>query len=329
MEIHSLKNEIFKINSDEEFTNLALQIFKYQYANNSIYKLFVDNLGVNINDVSNVEQIPFLPIQFFKTHRITCGDTPEEAVFISSGTTQQQRSKHYILDLNLYEKSFSKGFEYFFGNISDYIIFGLLPSYLEQGNSSLVYMVEKLMLKTKTNFGGFYLNDFEKLKSDIEKVQNSGKKIMLFGVTYALLDMANTCPIKIKNAIIVETGGMKGRKEEIDREELHKVLKKSFGVDNIYSEYGMTELLSQAWSLKDGIFKTPPWMRVLLADTNDPLNVSAENKKGGINIIDLANINSCSFIATQDLGKMHPDNSFEVLGRFDSSDVRGCSLMYV
>jgi len=329
MDFTAIKHSIFNLQNLQvhEFNEIAVSLFHYQYRNNKIYSSFVDALGISVGQVYHTEQIPFLPISFFKTHKIISGDFTEEVTFESSGTTGMQTSKHYVVDAGLYEQSFQKGLELFYGDLSRYAVFALLPSYLERKNSSLVYMVERLMLKSNRRMGGFYLNDLENLQNQLLEAKKQGLKIMLIGVTFALIDMAEKHPIDIPEAVIIETGGMKGRREELTRMELHQRLCKGFGVSKIHSEYGMTELLSQAWSKGDGLFHCPPWMRVLIADTNDPLSFLETGRTGGINIIDLANIHSCSFIATQDLGRINNDGSFEVMGRFDNSDIRGCSLL--
>jgi len=329
MDFTAIKHSIFNLQNLQvhEFNEIAVSLFHYQYRNNKIYSSFVDALGISVGQVYHTEQIPFLPISFFKTHKIISGDFTEEVTFESSGTTGMQTSKHYVVDAGLYEQSFQKGLELFYGDLSRYAVFALLPSYLERKNSSLVYMVERLMLKSNRRMGGFYLNDLENLQNQLLEAKKQGLKIMLIGVTFALIDMAEKHPIDIPEAVIIETGGMKGRREELTRMELHQSLCKGFGVNKIHSEYGMTELLSQAWSKGDGLFHCPPWMKVLIADTNDPLSFLETGRTGGINIIDLANIHSCSFIATQDLGRINNDGSFEVMGRFDNSDIRGCSLL--
>lgn len=327
MDFTAFKHSIFNLQSPFEFNEIALSLFRYQYKNNKVYRSFVDALGVSEQKVYHPEQIPFLPVSFFKTHKVVAGILPEEAIFESSGTTGSETSRHYVADTALYEQSFTTSLELFYGDLSKYAVFALLPSYLERKNSSLVYMVEKLMLKSNRQMGGFFLNELEELKIQLTKAQKDGLKIMLLGVTFALLDMAEKFPVSIPDAVIIETGGMKGRREEITRMELHEKLCKSFGVSKIHSEYGMTELLSQAWSAGDGIFRCPPWMKVMIADINDPLSFLESGRTGGINIIDLANFHSCSFIATQDLGRVSDDESFEVLGRFDNGDIRGCSLL--
>jgi hypothetical protein len=327
MDFNAFKHSIFNLQSPHEFNDSALSLFRYQYRNNTIYKQFVDALGVNESKVYHSEQIPFLPVSMFKTHKIVTGNFPEELIFESSGTTGMETSKHYVVDAALYQQSFTLGLELFYGDLSQYAIFALLPSYLERKNSSLVYMVEKILTHSNREMGGFYLNELDKLKNQLIEARNRGLKTILIGVTFALLDMAEFFPLEIPNAIIIETGGMKGRREELTRMELHERLCKGFGVEKIHSEYGMTELLSQAWSAGDGIFRTPPWMKIMIADTNDPLSFLETGRSGGINIIDLANFHSCSFISTQDLGRVFEDGTFEVLGRFDNSDIRGCSLL--
>jgi len=329
MDFTAIKHSIFNLQNLQvhEFNEIAVSLFHYQYRYNKIYSSFVDALGVSVGQVYHPEQIPFLPISLYKTHKIISGDFTEEVTFESSGTTGMQTSKHYVVDAGLYEQSFQKGLELFYGDLSRYAVFALLPSYLERKNSSLVYMVERLMLKSNRQMGGFYLNDLENLQNQLLEAKKQGLKIMLIGVTFALVDMAEKHPMDIPDAIIIETGGMKGRREELTRMELHQRLCEGFGVSEIHSEYGMTELLSQAWSAGDGIFRCPPWMKIMIADTNDPLSFLETGRTGGINIIDLANFHSCSFIATQDLGRVFEDETFEVLGRFDNSDIRGCSLL--
>lgn len=320
---------IFSIQNEDDFNTKALEVFNYQYANNSVYKSFCDYLKKSPSNVHHVKAIPFLPIEFFKTKTITTNSSRHQTIFTSSGTTGQQISKHYVFDLSVYEASFLIAFERFYGTVSDYYILALLPSYLERKGSSLIYMVDSLIKKSEHPESGFYLNNYEDLRAMLLELQKSDKKILLIGVTFALLDLAEHIDFPLKNTIIMETGGMKGRRKEMVRNELHAILKNSFKVDKIHSEYGMTELLSQAYSTGDGLFNCPPWMKILIRDTEDPLSLQKNGKTGGINVIDLANINSCSFIATQDLGKAYDDGSFEVLGRFDHADVRGCNLMVV
>ncbi|PLX10380.1 MAG: acyl transferase [Marinilabiliales bacterium] len=331
--LSELEKQIFAIESRLHFNELALKIFQFQYENNAVYRNYTEKLGKSPSNVLNIDNIPFLPISFFKSHNIRSFDKPAEIIFTSSGTANEGNSKHNIADLCVYEKSFNNGFKHFYGNIEEYIILALLPSYLERGGSSLVYMAQKLMEKTNHPESGFYLDDYDKLNSMLNSLKSSArpkhKKVILLGVSYALLDMAENFNINFPELIIMETGGMKGRRKEMVKEELHKVLCKGFGVKSIHSEYGMTELLSQAYSSGNGVYKCPPWMQIKIRDVNDPFCQLETGKSGGINVIDLANIYSCSFIETQDLGKSHPDGSFEILGRFDNSDVRGCNLMVV
>lgn len=320
-------NAIFNLQTETEFNDLALKIFKFQFENNRVYRSFCDLLYIHPSDVKTIESIPFLPIQFFKTHDILSSNNPIQTTFTSSGTTGTTTSKHLVTNLNIYQQSFKKGFEYFYGNIEDYVILALLPSYLEREGSSLIYMVETFINQSKHPESGFYLNNITELKNTLEKVDAQGKKTLLIGVSFALLDLVETYQFQLKNTIIMETGGMKGRRKELIRDELHNLLKDGFGVDAIHSEYGMTELLSQAYSKGHGIFECPNWMRILTRDTEDALTILPFGKAGGINIIDLANINSCAFIATQDLGRIYENNTFEIIGRFDNSDIRGCNLM--
>ncbi len=325
MTIDDIKGRIFTISSQREFNEVSLEVFHYQYNNVEIYREYVDSVCDDIQSINNYRRIPFLPIEFFKTHKVMAEGVKEQKVFFSSGTTGVTRSRHYVAELSLYEKSFIQGFEYFYGSPSMFTIIALLPSYLEREGSSLVYMAEKLIELSGNRESGFYLNNYNDLALLLKKTDM--KKVFLLGVTYALLDLTENYDLNLKGAVVMETGGMKGRRKEMVREELHKILKDGFGVDSIHSEYGMTELLSQAYSKGNGIFHTPPWMKILIRDTNDPLSLIDNEKTGGINIIDLANLHSCSFIATQDLGKRYGDGSFEVLGRFDNSDIRGCNLL--
>ena len=318
-------NRIFNITSNSEFNNVAIDIFNYQYQNNTVYQNFCKLLKVTPSEVTQLEKIPFLPIEFFKTQQVICGDNNYEQVFLSSGTIGENQSKHYVKNLKVYEKSFVKGFEQFYGNISDYCFLALLPSYMEREGSSLIYMTEYLIKHSNNSLSGFYLNNYNDLIDTLKKL--NAQKTILIGVSFALLDLAEKHQLDLSNIIIMETGGMKGRRKEMTRTELHGIYKASFKVNQIHSEYGMTELLSQAYSKGNGIFKTPPWMKILIRDTNDPFHLLNTNQTGGINVIDLANFNSCSFIATQDLGKTFANNSFEVLGRFDNSDLRGCNLL--
>lgn len=321
------KYSVFNITNEKDFEKKAIETFHYQVTNNTIYKQFVQLLGITISDVKHIENIPFLPISFFKTHQILSDNKPIQQTFYSSGTTGIQLSKHLVTDILLYKKSFIKGFRHFYGAIENYTILALLPNYLERDGSSLVFMVSNLIKKSTKKDSGFYLNNLDELILKLNELNNEGEKVLLIGVSFALLDLIEKHTFKLKNTIIMETGGMKGRRKEIIREELHQRLKKGFGVAQIHSEYGMTELLSQAYSKGHGVFKTPPWMKIMIRDTEDALTLLPHQKGGGINIIDLANINSCSFIATQDLGKIYENNTFEILGRFDNSDIRGCNLM--
>lgn len=325
--IKSLINTVFSINSSAAFNRVALKVFNYQYKHNTIYSQYVDYLNRDINAIDHYTKIPFLPIEFFKTHQIQSGNFNPEVTFISSGTTGMSVSRHPVGDLSIYEKSFFKGFNLFFGDPSGYVFLALLPSYLEREGSSLIYMAEKLIKSSSHSESGFYLNEYNKLSDVLLRLKSENKKTILLGVTYALLNLAEEFPINFPELIVMETGGMKGKRKEMVRDELHAILTSSFGVSKIYSEYGMTELLSQAYSKGEGQFMTPPWMKVLIRDINDPFEILPPDKTGGVNIIDLANIHSCSFIETKDLGKNHPDGSFEILGRFDNSDVRGCNLL--
>ncbi len=331
-----LIDSVFKINSEPAFRELALSVFKYQSVANVVYRKYIEVLGQDPDNITEIGQIPFLPIEFFKSHQVQCksdGKTLNPILFTSSGTTGSIQSKHFVSDVSVYEKSYLKGFELFYGNIEEYCILALLPSYLEREGSSLIYMAEDLIKRSKNADSGFYLNNYDELTLKLKALLESGQKTILIGVTYALLDLAEKSLIyksdeeNLKNLIVMETGGMKGKRKEMVREELHAILCKGLGVDSIHSEYGMTELLSQAYSSGNGVFNCPPWMKIRIRDTNDPFSFLPPNKTGGINVIDLANINSCSFIATQDLGKVHSDNSFEILGRFDNSDIRGCNLL--
>jgi phenylacetate-coenzyme A ligase PaaK-like adenylate-forming protein len=323
-----LKKRIFNINDQREFLETATEVFKYQYYNNKVYREFVDNLGKNQNSVTSLEDIPFLPVEFFRNHKIVTGDSPVQMVFESSGTTGFVPGKHYITDPDLYEESFLNAFRLFYGDPADYLILALLPSYTERKGSSLVFMVEKLVEKSNFPESGFYKDDPENLLKAVKIGKDQDIKTILIGVSFALLDLAENQSPDLSRIIVMETGGMKGRRKEIIRHELHSILKDKFNIHSVHSEYGMTELLSQAYSSGNGIFFCPPWMKILIRDPQDPLSIFAEpGKTGGINIIDLANINSCSFIATRDLGKLYPDGGFEVLGRFDNSDIRGCNLL--
>ncbi len=319
--------DIFSISSQKQFEKIALKVFRFQYDNNLVYREFCDLLQVDKSAIKSLKAIPFLPIQFFKTHEVVANNNPIQETFTSSGTTGITTSKHLVTDVSLYEESYRKGFSQFYGAIEDYAVLALLPSYLERKGSSLIYMVEDLIRLSKNQNSGFYLFNHDELMEKLAVLEKEEQNTILIGVTYALLDIIEKQPFKLKNTIIMETGGMKGKRKEMIREELHEQLCKGFGVNAIHSEYGMTELLSQAYSLGNGVFECPSWMQIMIRDTEDALSYVSDGKSGGINVIDLANINSCSFIATQDLGKKQSNNTFEVLGRFDNSDIRGCNLM--
>lgn len=319
--------DIFTISSQKQFEKIALKVFRYQYENNKVYHEFCNFLKTDPHKVKSIQQIPFLPIQFFKSHEVISNTHEIQETFTSSGTTGMITSKHLVTDVTLYEESYRKGFSEFYGNIEDYVVLALLPSYLEREGSSLIYMVKDLIELSNHPESGFYLNNHDELITELITLEKAGQNVILIGVTFALLDLIEKQQFKLQHTIIMETGGMKGRRKEMIREELHDQLCEGFGVSAIHSEYGMTELLSQAYSLGNGVFECPAWMQILVRDTEDALTYIPDGKTGGINVIDLANINSCSFIATQDLGKKNPNNSFEVLGRFDNSDIRGCNLM--
>ena len=322
-----MQNNIFNIQTQEEFKQVALNVFKHQFKNNKVYRSFCDLLYIHPSNITKVEEIPFLPIQFFKSRKILSSLEEVQETFTSSGTTGSITSKHFVTDINLYKESYLNGFSHFYGNIEDYVVLALLPNYLEREGSSLVFMVDDLIQKSKNSESGFYLNNIEELAKKLTELDKKGQKVLLIGVSFALLDLIETAQFNLKNTIIMETGGMKGRRKELVREELHQILQNGFGVSEIHSEYGMTELLSQGYSDGNGVFKTPPWMKILTRDTEDALTIQQIGKTGGINVIDLANYNSCSFIATQDLGKVHKNGTFEIIGRFDNSDIRGCNLM--
>ena len=324
-------DKIFSV-TESGFRQLALDIFHFQYEANSVYNSYVNALGKTPSDVDEIEKIPFLPISFFKTDEIKTGKFNAEVIFKSSGTTQIINSQHHVKDVSIYIQSFTTTFKKIYGDTQEWCVLGLLPSYLEKGNSSLVYMVDDLIKQSQHPQSGFYLYDLEKLKETLYLLEREDQKTLLIGVTYALLDFAEKFPVGLKNTIIMETGGMKGRREELTRMDVHDQLKKAFGKTEIHSEYGMTELLSQAYAKEEGRFQCPPWMKILIRDDEDPLSVQRSTSgvvSGAINIIDLANVYGCSFIATDDVGKLHNDKSFEVLGRMDGSDLRGCSLLTV
>lgn len=327
-------DRIFGVSRDG-FDALALELFAFQYEHNPLYKAYADTFGKKPGTVRQVNEIPFLPIAFFKTHEVKTGLFDPAVVFTSSGTTGQGGSRHFVKDLSLYEESFQRGFRLFYGDIKELAVMALLPSYLERQGSSLVYMAEKLIKDSENRYSRFYLDDTSALIQSLQESEKqlndqpgTGKKNLLLGVTYALLDLPVQEKLNLRHTIIMETGGMKGRRKEMVREEVHALLCEKFGVETIHSEYGMTELLSQAYSSGRGIFRCPPWMRVLVREEEDPLRVN-ETGTGAVNVIDLANIHSCCFIATDDGGRVQTDGSFEILGRLDGSDMRGCSLLTV
>ncbi len=319
-------NKIFRIRNNNDFENIALKIFRFQAENNEVYKSYIKNLNIDVLKIFKLTDIPFLPIEFFKTHKVTATKKNADLIFTSSGTSGIQTSKHYVAYPKIYEQSFFHGFENFYGDISQYTILALLPSYLERKGSSLVYMMSKLIEKAGED-SNFYLNNTDELALKINELNTKNKKIFLIGVSYALIDLANNYDLNLSSHIIMETGGMKGKRKEMAKPELHKFLNKKFKTSEIHSEYGMTELLSQAYSQGKGIFKPQPWMQILIRDIYDPFSYVKNNITGGINVIDLANIYSCSFIETKDLGKLHKNGNFEISGRFDNSDIRGCNLL--
>lgn len=322
-----LSEEIFSVKSESEFRELSLRVFEHQYHNNKVYHQFCNLLKREPAGINSLEDIPFLPIEFFKTRRVVSSKITPEITFTSSGTTGKQTSKHFVTDLSLYESSFLRAFDIFYGDPEDLVILALLPSYLERTGSSLIYMADTLIKKSKHSESGFYLNNLDQLQETLIKTEEAGKKTLLLGVSFALLDLVERYSFKLKNTIVMETGGMKGRRKEMIRTELHEILCEGFGVSVIHSEYGMTELLSQAYSTGDGIFECPPWLQILIRDSEDPLSYLPQQKTGGINVIDLANFNSCSFVATQDLGRKIEAGKTEIMGRFDHSDIRGCNLL--
>jgi len=322
------RDRIFNIKNQSDFWETALEVFNYQYNKNTVYYDFISSLGKDGSKIKTPDEIPFLPVEFFRSHKILTGDLPVEMIFESSGTTGVATGKHFVNDLSLYEESFLKSFSLFYGEPEEFLIAALLPSYTERENSSLVYMVDNLIKRSNNSKSGFYKGDFKELIHTIKKAKEENRKVLLLGVSFALLDLAENHSPDLSGVIVMETGGMKGRRKELTRSELHSILKEKLNLLSIHSEYGMTELLSQAYSKGDEIFYSPPWMKVVIRDPQDPLALYSESgRTGGINIIDLANINSCSFIATSDLGKLREDGGFEVLGRFDNSDIRGCNLL--
>ncbi|MCJ7446476.1 MAG: acyltransferase [Bacteroidales bacterium] len=323
-----LLNRIFQIKDQTSFQDTALEIFAYQFANNPVYNDFIKQLGLNQNAVHAVPDIPFIPVEFFKSHKIVTGSHPAAIIFESSGTSGKYVSKHFVADPALYAESLLRTFRLFYGEPSEYFIAALLPSSVERKNSSLTFMMQDLINRSANPFSGFYLNNIRGMISSIKQSRSANQKVFLISVSYTLIDLAEEYSPDLSGVIVMETGGMKGRRKEMTREGLHSVLKKKFNLPAIHSEYGMTELLSQAYSKGEGIFYCPPWMKIFIRDPQDPLTLISEpGRTGGINIIDLANIYSCSFIATDDLGRIHEDGGFEVLGRLDNSDIRGCNLL--
>lgn len=322
----SFREQLYNDN-ELAFANIALKLFQYQATENTTYKAYLNNLGVSVHEIHAVEQIPFMPISFFKHHTIKTGEWRDEAVFSSSGTTGMQTSHHHIENLDFYLRHAERCFTQAFGSPSDYHFLALLPSYLERSDSSLVAMLQHFIDRSNSPYSGFYLHNTDKLLRDIESLRADGKKTVLWGVTFALLDLAEKMNPDLSHCLVFETGGMKGRRKEITRLELHEILKKGFNVSKVYSEYGMTELLSQAYSNGSDRFFTNPWMKIIGRDITDPLSKGLLDQTSGINVIDLGNIHSIAFIETEDLGKVYEDGSFEVLGRMDNSDVRGCNLL--
>ncbi|MDQ6609065.1 MAG: acyl transferase [Bacteroidota bacterium] len=322
----SLAKRVFNLNNEKDFLQIALDIFQHQYLTSAVYKAYCEAIKANPQQVKRIDQIPFLPIQFFKNFEVTAGLFHPQVVFKSSGTSGEKTSHHHLKEVAVYETSFLNCFKIFYGNPEGACILGLLPSYLEKGDSSLVYMVDCLIKKSGHRLSGFYLYEHQKLKETLLQAEAAGERTILFGVSYALLDFAEAFPMPLQNTTIIETGGMKGRKKEITKDALYHQLKAAFSMNEIHSEYGMTELLSQAYGV-NGLYRTPPWMKVLLREETDPFSFSSST--GVINVIDLANFNSCSFIATDDRGRLHKDERFEILGRLDNSDIRGCSQLVI
>jgi len=324
----SLPRDILQLRNQDTFREYALKVFRFQAVKNPVYREYLQMLGVDPGFVHTLEEIPFLPIEFFKTHRVLCTDREPEVTFESSGTTGMTPSRHHVADATLYRKSFLEGFRLFYGDPARFCILALLPSYLERSGSSLVYMMEHLIRLSAHPDSGFYLNNLGDLATKLERRSKDGVPTLMLGVSFALLELAEQHPMKLgKNITVMETGGMKGQRKELVRGELHAILQQAFGVPSVHSEYGMTELLSQAYSRGGGLFHAPPWMKVVARDANDPLSPAGTGRSGGLNIVDLANLYSCSFVSTGDLGKVYEDGSFEVLGRFDHAEIRGCNLL--
>ncbi|MEQ1734602.1 MAG: acyl transferase [Bacteroidia bacterium] len=326
--LHQLEQEIFSTTTPHSFEALAMRVFEYQSQHNRMYAQYLAYLNIDVKSIANISQIPFLPVELFKTHRILVDDCTPQITFSSSSTTGTGQSLHYVPNLTVYENSFNKAFNLFYGDVKNYVVLALLPSYQEREGSSLIYMVDSLINESQNKTSGYFLNENQKLHTTLLQLIATNTPTLLIGVSYALLDFIEEYQLhNATNLIVMETGGMKGKRKELTKEELHAQLKTGFGVAHIHSEYSMTELLSQAYSQGDGVYSCPPWMRVLIRDTNDYKQLLPHNKSGGVNIIDLANLYSCAFIATQDLGKLHTDTTFEILGRFDNSDIRGCNLL--
>lgn len=326
--LNSFKKALTNVN-EVNFDTFAIDLFKYQAKLNPVYASYLDFLGVDPDTIGEICDIPFLPIEFFKEHKVVTGDWIPERQFLSSGTTSQQRSVHYVEDVGFYRRMAGMAFEQSYGYISEKAFLALLPSYVEQGDSSLVDMVAYFIGQSNHKESGFYLEKDDRLLRVVDDLLHRGVEVILFGVAYALLDLSDRRKVDWEGITIIETGGMKGRREEITKEELYARIGNSFNISTIHSEYGMTELLSQAYASRDAIFKTPPWMKVMLRDLNDPFNYVTEGKNGGVNVIDLANIHSCAFIETKDIGTILGENKFKVLGRFDNADIRGCNLLIV
>ena len=326
-QVSKIQNNLFQNYTVEEFLEKSLEIFNFQYQNNAIYRQFCDGVKKTPSQVNTLPEIPFMPISFFKHHAVKTGDFNEVVVFESSGTVSEYASKHYVKDLELYKTSFLKSFEHFYGALQNYQILPLLPSYLERSGSSLIYMIDTMMQCSGQTDCSYYLYNHEDLFQRLQVLKTSSKKTILFGVSFALLDFAEHYTLDFPELIVFETGGMKGRRQELLKSELHERLKQAFRVPQIHSEYGMTELLSQSYSAGENLFFSPPWQKILIRDQRNPLHVLSTDLRGGINVIDFANLYSCSFIATEDLGITYPDNSFEILGRIDRAEMRGCNLM--
>lgn len=323
-----LTEEIFRVADSRSFETTAMEVFRLQAAECPVYREYLQLLGVDAGSIGDIFSVPFMPVSFFRDHNVFTGEGAPEQVFTSSGTAGMRRSRHAVRNVALYDESLERTFRLFYGDPSEYAIMGLLPSYLEREGSSLIYMVNRLMTLSGHSFGGFFLDDHKALMKAIDSARLAGVQVLLIGVTFALLDMAESHPADLSDALIMETGGMKGRRREMIRDEVHEIIREAFGVTSVHSEYGMTELLSQAYSAGEGLFRSPPWMKVLIRDSHDPMAHSdAAGTAGGISVIDLANIWSCSFVATADLGRMHEDGLFEVQGRFDEADLRGCNLL--